>query len=106
MHKKGYYVDRHEDADVIVDRTTYLQDFFENEILEHCWVHLTRYKLHHIKYKKEWCLGDKDAGAEMQKCIDKHRVYYYKEGNIPMVDLHADDIFEYDEHDATKTYNP
>ena len=41
-HKKCYYVDRHEDEDVVDDRKTYLSKFFKNEIYEHCWVQLTK----------------------------------------------------------------
>lgn len=43
----------------------FLKDFFDNEIFEHCWVHLLKLKLHHMKYKKEWCLEDKDAGTSL-----------------------------------------
>ena len=48
-HKKSYYVDRHEDPDVICDRKTYLQRFFESEIFEHCWVQITRRKYDTLK---------------------------------------------------------
>ena len=34
-HKKSYYVDRHEDEDVIADRITYIHNFFSDEIYEH-----------------------------------------------------------------------
>ena len=49
-HKKCYYVDRHEDEDVVDDRKTYLSKFFENEIYEYCWVQLTKREYLTLKY--------------------------------------------------------
>ena len=42
IHKKTYYVDRHEDEDVVEYRTTYIDDFFKSEVYEHCWIQLSK----------------------------------------------------------------
>ena len=89
-HKKCYYVDRHEDEDVVDDRKTYLSKFFKNEIYEHCWVQLTKreyltlkYKnaLRTLKVKKEQTSKlTEDIADKMQKYIEECCTHYYQEG--------------------------
>ena len=43
-HTKSYYVDQHEDEDVVADRKNYLQVFFENEIYEYYWIQISKRK--------------------------------------------------------------
>ena len=52
-HKKCYYVDRHEDEDVVSDRVTYLENFFRDEIYEHCWVQISKAQYLTLKYRSE-----------------------------------------------------
>ena len=52
-YKKCYYVDRHEDDDVVSDRKTYCDHFFSNEIYEHCWVQISKEQYLTLKYKRE-----------------------------------------------------
>ena len=84
-HKKSYYVDRHEDLDVVRDRRTYLDIFFKYEINEHCWVQLTKRKyltLKHtnafqtLKIKQEKDI-DVDMVAKTNDYIDKYCTHYY-----------------------------
>jgi hypothetical protein len=35
-YRKSYYVDRHEDPDVVEDRVRYLKRNFEDEVFEKC----------------------------------------------------------------------
>ena len=55
VHKKSYYVDRHEDENVVSNRKTYIVDFFESGKLEHCWLQLMR-----RKYMVMKIMGDLD----------------------------------------------
>jgi hypothetical protein len=50
-HKKSYYVDRHEDDDVVADRHIYINEDLEEELYEHCWIQLT--KKQYLKYKRQ-----------------------------------------------------
>ena len=52
-HKKSYYVDRHEDEDVVSDRKTYVETSFNNEIREHCWIQISRTKYLSLKYNNK-----------------------------------------------------
>ena len=38
--KKSYYVDRHEDENVIHYRQQYIKDHFNTELTEQCWVRM------------------------------------------------------------------
>lgn len=60
-HKKSYYVDRHEDDDVVRDRKTYIGDFFRDEIFEHCWVQIPKWKYNSLK------LTNKIRAVEVKK---------------------------------------
>ena len=96
IHKKCYYVDIHEDDDVVADRNTYLKELFTNEILEHCWIQMPRWKLDHYKYNKEWDLKGSDITTKMSRYIEKHRVHFYDEKDVKMIELHVDDMYTYD----------
>jgi hypothetical protein len=39
-HKKCYYVDRHEDSDVVADRNEYIPACFKSELRQHVLVQL------------------------------------------------------------------
>ena len=41
-HKKSYYVDRHEDTNVLADWNKYIAEFFDEELFEHCWMQLSK----------------------------------------------------------------
>lgn len=41
-HQKSYYVDQHEDTDVVADQKLYIAEFFDDEIYEHCWNEIPR----------------------------------------------------------------
>ena len=90
-------MDRHEDPDVVADRNIYLIGFFENEIQEHCWIQMPAWKLNHLKYKEQLCVKDNDINTQMQAYIKKHRMHYYTENSIQMVEVHVDDIYAYDD---------
>ena len=90
-------MDRHEDEDVVADRNTYLREFFEDEIMEHCWIQMPRWKLNHFKYRKEFSTKDSDVSIKMAKYIEKHRIHFYMNNDVPMVEAHVDDLYMYDE---------
>ncbi len=53
-HKKSYYVDRHEDTDVVESRNEYVAvSCFEEELYEHCWVQLTEPNYLKTKLRKK-----------------------------------------------------
>ena len=108
-HKKSYYVDRHEDDDVVSDRKTYLQHFFENEIYEHCWIQISKYNYLSLKYRNElrtFNVKQKDGNTpddvvqKMNFYIEKHRTHFYRKEDKEMVELHVDDYYAYDNSDA------
>ena len=104
-HKKCYYVDRHEDKDVIEDRVTYVKNFFKHEINEHCWMQMPRWKysnfklkkvINHILIKNEGSSIAQVLDDKMAKYIENERVYFYTADNgTDMVELHVDDIYQY-----------
>jgi hypothetical protein len=38
----SYVIDWHKDTDVLADKNKYIAEFFEEEILEHCWMQLSK----------------------------------------------------------------
>ena len=110
-HKKCYYVDRHEDEDVVEDRKTYLSKFFANEIFEHCWIQLRkaeydslkrRNPLRTLNVKKEHKSDlSEDIAVKTQKYIEEFRTHFYTEGEErrEMVEIHVDDYYAYDDKD-------
>ena len=55
------------------------------------------WKLNHLKYKEQLCVKDNDINTQMQAYIKKHRMHYYTENSIQMVEVHVDDIYAYDD---------
>ena len=64
--------------------------------MEHCWIQIPRWKLNHLKYKEELSSGENDIRKKIEKYIDKHRIYHYTDNDIPMVEVHVDDVYKYD----------
>ena len=112
-HKKSYYVDRHEDEDVVEYRTTYIDDFFKSEVYEHCWIQLSkkqylslkvRNELRTIEVKKEKDIKlSGNITEKMTTYIEEQRIYSYQDGEEKedMVELHVDDYYGYDDVDKT-----
>lgn len=69
-------MDLHEGYDVVADRKTYLSEFFiKNEIMEHCWIQMSSWKLNHLKYKKEFISKDSDISIKMENESNAHNVF-------------------------------
>ena len=51
-HKKIYYVDRHEDSDVVSNRISSNDAFFTDKIYEHYWIQITKQKDDSLKQTK------------------------------------------------------
>ena len=112
-HTKSYYVDRHEDKDVIADRKTYLERIFQTELFEHCWIQMTCPKYRSLIYmnkiksfnvKQEKGTVDKkysNLSSTIVKYTEDHRIHFYKdEKDVAMVEMHVDDIYAYNESDC------
>jgi hypothetical protein len=115
-HKKSYYVDRHEDTDVLADRNKYMAEFFDEELLEHCWMQLSkRVYLQNkclkslsalkiiTKIKQERKAKDTkdtiDVSAAVTKYLDAKAYHYRNDAGEEMVEVHADWLYSYDESD-------
>ena len=111
QHKKSYYVDRHEDPDVIQDHKTYLSTFFAEEIYEYCWMQVTRRQYLTMKYKKKLqtvrVKKEKDSEEDMvmkiNKYIEEHTTHFYTAKfngvETEMVELHVDMVYSYSDTD-------
>ena len=91
VHKKSYYIDRHEDEDAVSNRKTYIDDFFESKKLEHCWLQLTRRKYIEMKLigdlnmvkkekdaKKENHTLVEDIDTKVKEYLETQRTFFYK----------------------------
>jgi hypothetical protein len=110
-HKKLYYIDRHEDTDVLADRKKYIAEFFDEEILEHCWMQLSkRMYLQNKSLKSMSALKIKtkikqerkakdtaDVSATVTKYLDEKAYHYHNEAGKDMVEVHADWLYSYEE---------
>jgi hypothetical protein len=108
-HKKSYYVDRHEDTDVLADRNKYIAEFFEEELLEHCWIQLSKrvyLKNKHSKslsalkmkttIKQETKAKDTtDVSAAVTKYLDTKAYHFRNEDGEDIVEVHADWLYCY-----------
>jgi hypothetical protein len=113
-YRKCYYVDRHEDPDVVADRTDYIPKCFEVELREHVWVQLpletyTRVmelKRKHNEPRKKRTKGGAvkpHSNTETEKQMNEFHeslTYRYetKEGE-PFVEAHVDMVYSYSDFD-------
>jgi hypothetical protein len=68
QHKKSYYVDWHEDTDVLANGNKYIAEFFKEEIFEHCWMEeLTRVN----EMRRNQKHGDEEAAIYLLGSADK-----------------------------------
>jgi hypothetical protein len=114
-HKKSYYVDRHEDTDVLADRNKYIAEFFKEEIFEHCWMQLSKRLYLQNKSLKSMSVALKtktkikqetkvkqerstveDATAAVTKYLDEKAYHYRNKAGEEMVEVHADWLYQYD----------
>ena len=58
---------------------------------------MPKWKLNHFKYRNEFSRKDDDINIKMKKYIEKHRIHSYLNNNTPMVEVHVDDLYAYDE---------
>ena len=114
QHTKSYYVDRHEDEDVVSDRNTYVTMFLKDEKYEECWVQITRRKydelrvkhlINEVKVKEENAMRD-DIAVKMAAFIADKQVHHYVADGKDMVELHVDAVYGYDEGDTTNKHLP
>ena len=112
-HKKSYYVDRHEDTDVLADRNKYIAQFFDEEVLEHCWIQLTKrlylqskrlkgmlVSKRKTKIKQERKANDitvLDVTAAVTKYLDTKAYHYCNKEGEEMVEVHSDWLYSYEE---------
>jgi hypothetical protein len=112
-HKKSYYVDRHEDTDVLADRNKYIAEFFEEELLEHCWMQLSkRLYLQNKNMKSMAALKTKtkikqesskakdtveDVSGAITKYLDEKAYHYRNKAGEDMVEVHSDWLYSYEE---------
>jgi hypothetical protein len=108
-HKKSYYVDRHEDDDVVGDRHEYIDEDLEEEIYEHCWIQLPKRqylklkfkgKLQSIRVKQEE--KESDVEKQIKDFLDKKLTYFYTDtdGN-EFAEVHTDVLYSYSDDDKT-----
>lgn len=110
LHKKSYYVDRHEDPDVISDRVSYLDTFFRDEIFEHCWIQITKQKYDSLKRTKGFQIikikqeksGDEDTISKVNRYVDKYCTHFYNVGEVEMVEMHVDYLYSYSDEDSKR----
>lgn len=101
-HQKCYYVDKHEDPDVIQSRIEYIQRFFDEEVYEACWVQLELHKYNRMVIEQEKALDEsdfteevKDAKKEVFEFLKSKAHFYQDEVGNYMVEVHVD-TFESD----------
>ena len=107
-YKKTYYVDKHEDPDVIKYCNTYLEESFSDELYEHCWIQLPK-KLylvqclskklqnlgkHHSVKKQKTTL--ENVSNKISKYNKQVRSFEYNEDGREMIELHVDDVYACD----------
>jgi hypothetical protein len=110
-HKKTYYIDCHEDTDVLAHRNKYIAEFFDEELLEHCWMQLSkRMYLRNknltsmsalktkTKIKQERKAKDTaNVSAAVTNYLDKKAYHYRNKAGEDMVEVHADWLYGYEE---------
>ena len=97
---------------MVRDRKTYIVDFFKDEIFEHCWIQIPKWKYNSLKLsnkiravevKKEGAGLLSNITTKLAKYIEEGRAHFYEEVNgkevTNMVELHVDDLYAYDEND-------
>ena len=115
-YKKTYYVDRHEDPDVVADRNSYVNTTLPLEVYEHCWIQqpkqeylktLFKQKTNEVNIKQtKGVKGEQEKNYEhsVEKYIAENQVHFFtnKEGR-EMVEQHVDDVYSYNnEEDKRK----
>jgi hypothetical protein len=125
-HKKSYYVDRHEDDDVVEDRNRYVVVFQDEELYEHCWVQLPKavHLKHKSKRKKERNFVKKegrvkqegkvpkikseplDASSEIAAYLETKEHHYTNDEGKAFVEVHADTVYAYEEGKSLPTGTP
>jgi hypothetical protein len=123
-HKKSYYVDRHEDDDVVEDRNRYVVVFQDEELYEHCWVQLPKavHLKHKSKRKKERRTVKQergkvssatkikseplDASSEVSAYLETKEYHYTNDDGDAFVEVHADSIYSYDANKPLPTGTP
>ena len=113
LHKKSYYVDRHEDDDVVSSRNTYIKRFFADEIYEHCFIQISKIKyqalMHNGVFRANRVKKEKsekkevsknlidDASSLIEDYIENEQTHFYKdEDGKEMVEIHVDHLYTYD----------
>jgi hypothetical protein len=110
-HKKLYSGDRREDTDVLADRKRYIAKFLDEEILEHCWMQLSKrmylqnkslksLSASKIKTKIKQERKAKDTAnvaAAVTKYFEEKAYHYHNEAGKDMVAVHADWLYSYEE---------
>ena len=124
-HKKCYYVDRHEDPDVVADRNQYIPACFKSEMRQHVWVQmpLEQYKCaldkknrsgkkrdqsgKVRKKKKKKARSDDENNKSIEHFYDSLTYHYQpKETGIDMVEVHVDVAYSYTDEDNLNEFLP
>lgn len=96
-HKKSYYVDRHEDKDVVQSRIEYIETFFKEEIYEACWLQLR--KSTYERMVRETASNIKCSAIKQELKDAKEQVFTFLKGKAhhytnaegqQMVEVHVD----------------
>jgi hypothetical protein len=106
-HKKSYYVDRHEDDDVVADRHIYINEDLEDELYEHCWIQLPKKqylnfkfkgRIESIRVKKENEVSD--IAKQVSDFLDKKFTYFYcDDDGKEWAEVHTDVLYNYGDND-------
>jgi hypothetical protein len=110
-HKQLYYVDCHEDTNVLADWNKCIAEFFFEELLEHCWMQLSkRMYLRNKNLKSMSALKTKtkikqerkakdtaNVPAAVTNYLDKKAYHYRNKAGEDMVKVHADWLYGYEE---------
>ena len=88
-YKKSYYVDRHEDPDVVIDREKYILRCFEDELYEACWIQMP-YKDYLRTQRKR--IQNKCIDDEVTTFVEKMAYVFSKHKNQKeqMIEMHVD----------------
>jgi hypothetical protein len=109
-HKIFYYIDRHKGTDVLADQNKYIiTKFFDEELLEYCWMHLsTRMYLQNKNLKSTSALKTKikqerkakdtvNLSTAIAKYLDEKVYHYCNKAGEDMVEVYADWLYSYGE---------
>ena len=84
-YKKSYYVDRHEDPDVVLSCEVYVKQNFQDEVDEKCWIQLPVVLYHNIMRREE-------SVGNVEKFVRSKAFFYIDNNNSQYVEVNIHDL--------------